>query len=50
MSSGDNSIPEESSFSSRVSRNVTTAPSSSNISTHAFNLSSGNVFSFVFFS
>lgn len=41
MSSGDNSIPEES-ISSRISRNITTAPSSSNISTHAFNLSSGS--------
>lgn len=38
VSSGENSAVEESSFSSRISRNVT---SSSNISTHAFNLSSG---------
>lgn len=41
LSSVENSIIEESSVGSKASRNITTVPSSTNISTHAFNLSSG---------
>ncbi|XKL65822.1 hypothetical protein PGB90_009242 [Kerria lacca] len=41
ISSVENSVIEESSLGSRISRNTTTVPSSSNLSTHAFNLSSG---------
>lgn len=50
ISSIDNSVIEESSqHGSKLSRN-TTIPSSSNLSTHAFNVSTGELCSFVFIS